>query len=204
MEELGLGTKSTRHEIVGKLYERSYVQDNPAKPTEKAIALIDSLEKYAELITKSEMTKTLEQEMDEIKEGKRTKKDVADDSRNMLHEVFTEMTMNKAEIAKSLRDAMRGGTVVGTCPECSSELLMLTSQRGKRFIGCRNYPACDFSLPLPKSGRVVVTNETCDKHPSLFKLKILKKGSKRPWELGCPYCNFLQWKAKCEAEDKNV
>jgi DNA topoisomerase-1 len=203
MEELGLGTKSTRHEIVGKLYDRSYVQDNPAKPTEKAIALIDSLEKYAELITNSKMTKTLEQEMDDINGGKRTKKDVADDSRNMLREVFKEMTMNKDEIAKSLRDAMRGGTVIGTCPECGFELLMLTSQRGKRFVGCQNYPSCDFSLPLPKSGRVVVTDETCDKHPSLLKLKILKKGSKRPWEFGCPYCNFLQWKETSAAEDKN-
>jgi DNA topoisomerase-1 len=203
MEELGLGTKSTRHEIVGKLYERSYVQDNPAKPTEKAIALIDSLEKYAELITKSEMTKTLEQEMDDITEGKRTKKIVADDSRNMLREVFQEMTENRAEIAKLLRNAMKGGTIVGACPKCDSDLFMATSQRGKRFVGCKNYPSCDFSLPLPKSGRVVVTNETCDKHPSLFKLKIMKKGSKRPWDFGCPYCNFLQWKAKSGDGDED-
>jgi DNA topoisomerase-1 len=203
MEELGLGTKSTRHEIVGKLYERSYVQDNPAKPTEKAIALIDSLEKYAELITKPEMTKTLEQEMDDITEGKRTKKIVADDSRNMLREVFQEMTENRAEIAKLLRNAMKGGTIVGACPKCDSDLFMATSQRGKRFVGCKNYPSCDFSLPLPKSGRVVVTNETCDKHPSLFKLKIMKKGSKRPWDFGCPYCNFLQWKAKSGDGDED-
>lgn len=202
MEELGLGTKSTRHEIVGKLYERSYVQDNPAKPTEKAIALIESLEKYATLITKSEMTKTLEQEMEDIKEGNRAKKDVADDSRNMLREVFKEMTMNKQEIAKSLKAAMRGGTIVGSCPECGSELFMATSQRGKRFVGCQNYPTCKFSLPLPKSGRILVTTDTCDEHPTMYKLKIMKKGMKRPWDFGCPYCNFLQWDKNNKAEDK--
>lgn len=203
MEELGLGTKSTRHEIIGKLYERAYVEDNPAKPTEKAIALIESLEKYATLITKPEMTQKLEMEMDDIKEGKRAKKDVADDSRNMLREVFKEMTLNRGEIAKSLKEAMRGGMTVGTCPECGSRLFIATSQRGKRFVGCQNYPTCDFSLPLPKSGRVVVTTDTCDKHPSLFKLKIVKKGMKRPWDFGCPYCNFLQWKEKSGERDNN-
>ncbi len=193
MEDLGLGTKSTRHEIVGKLYERAYVQDNPAKPTEKAIALIESLEKYATLITKPEMTKTLEQEMDDIREGKRKEKAVTNDSRDMLREVFTEMTKNKEEIAKSLKEAMRGGVQIGTCPECGSELFLATSPRGKRFVGCQNYPACTFSLPLPKSGRVLVTPDTCDTHPFLFKLKIMKRGMKRPWDFGCPYCNFLQW-----------
>ena len=205
MADLGLGTKSTRHEIVGKLYERAYVQDNPAKPTEKAIALIDSLEKYATLITKPEMTQKLEQEMDEIKEGNRKKKDVADDSRNMLRAVFKEMTANKEEIAKSLKEAMKGGTIVGKCPECGADLFWMTSKRRKRFVGCSNFPTCSFSLPLPPSGRLIVTTETCDKHPSLFKLKIIKKGKGRgnTWDFGCPYCNFLRWKENSGGKEDN-
>lgn len=202
MEELGLGTKSTRHEIIGKLYERTYVQGNPAKPTEKAFALIDSLEKYAAMMTKPEMTSTLEQEMDEISEGKRKKKEVADDSRKMLREVFEEMMENRGEIAKSLKEAVRIDKIVGTCPECGFELFLATSKRGKRFVGCSNYPACNFSLPLPKIGRVLVTEDKCDEHPFLFKLKIMKKGMKRPWDFGCPYCNFLQWKNQ-NAEQAN-
>ncbi|MHC1623878.1 MAG: DNA topoisomerase I [Candidatus Methanospirareceae archaeon] len=205
MEDLGLGTKSTRHEIVGKLYERAYVQDNPIKPTEKAIALIDSLEKYAALITKPEMTQKLEREMDDIREGKRTKKDVADDSRNMLREVFREMTTNKEEIAKSLKEAMKGRTIVGKCPECGADLFWMNSKRKKRFVGCSNFPTCSFSLPLPPGGRLVVTTETCDKHPSLFKLKIIKKGKGRSntWDFGCPYCNFLRWKENSEDKGEN-
>ncbi len=197
MEDLGLGTKSTRHEIIGKLYEREYVQGNPVKPTEKAFALIDSLEKYATLITKPEMTKTLEQEMDEISVGKRKPKEVADDSRKMLRAVFEEMMKNRDEMAKSLKEAMRMDKIVGTCPECGSNLLLMRSKRGNRFVGCSNYPACSFSLPMPKSGRVLVTENKCDEHPFMFKLKIIKKG-KRPWDFGCPYCNFLQWKEKGE------
>jgi len=195
MEDLGLGTKSTRHEIIGKLYEREYVQGNPVKPTGKAFALIDSLEKYATLITKPEMTKTLEQEMDEISEGKRKPKEVADDSRKMLRAVFEEMTKNREEMAKSLKNALILDKIVGTCPECGSDLLLMRSKRGNRFVGCGNYPACSFSLPMPKNGRVLVTEDKCDEHPFMLKLKIIKKG-KRPWDFGCPYCNFLQWKEK--------
>ncbi len=198
MEDLGLGTKSTRHEIIGKLYERRYVQGNPVKPTETAFALIESLEKYATMITKPEMTKTLEQEMDEIRDGKRKKEDVVADSRAMLKAVFEEMTKNREEIAESLKEAIKGGTIIGRCPECGSELFVAISQRGKRFVGCQNYPTCTFSLPLPRSGRLLVTTDTCDTHPFLFKLRIMKKGMKRPWDFGCPYCNFLHWEERKE------
>jgi DNA topoisomerase-1 len=194
MEDLGLGTKSTRHEIVGKLYERAYVQGTPVKPTEKAFALIDSLERYAEMITNPEMTKTLEQEMDWISDGKRKKVEVVEDSRKMLKAVFEELRKNRDKIAQSLREAAKIDNVVGTCPKCGSDLFLATSKRGKRFVGCSNYPTCDFSLPMPKSGRVIVTEDKCETHPSLYKLKILKKGTKRPWDFGCPYCNFLQWR----------
>ncbi|MGB2728351.1 MAG: DNA topoisomerase I [Halobacteriota archaeon] len=205
MEDLGLGTKSTRHEIIGKLYDRTYVQGNPAKPTEKAFALIDSLEKYAAMITKPEMTGTLEQEMDGISEGKRKKKEVADDSRKMLSAVFKVMMENREEIGNSLKEALKSDKIVGACPECGADLFWATSKRRKRFVGCSGFPTCSFSLPLPPSGRLIVTKDKCDIHPSLFKLKIIKKGKGRgkTWDFGCPYCNFLQWQEKEKDKEKN-
>ena len=207
MEELGLGTKSTRHEIIGKLYDRAYVQDNPAKPTEKAFALIDSLEKYAAMITKPEMTGTLEQEMDGISEGKRKKKEVADDSRKMLNAVFKVMMENREEIGQSLKEAIKSDKIVGTCPECGANLFWASSKRRKRFVGCSSFPTCSFSLPLPANGRLIVTKDKCDIHPSLFKLKIIKKGKGKgrgkTWDFGCPYCNFLQWKENGKDKEKN-
>ncbi|MFZ2071272.1 MAG: DNA topoisomerase I [Halobacteriota archaeon] len=203
MEELGLGTKSTRHEIIGKLYDRVYVQGNPGVPTEKAFGLIDSLEKYAALITKPEMTGTLEQEMDGISDGKRKKEVVVDDSRKMLRAAFKEMIENREAIANSLKDALKNDKIVGTCPECGANLFWATSKRRKRFIGCSNYPTCSFSLPLPANGRLIVTGDKCSVHPTLFKLKIIKKGKGRSkrWDFGCPYCNYQQWKAKKASEE---
>jgi DNA topoisomerase-1 len=50
-----------------------------------------------------------------------------------------------------------------------------------------------------------VTEDKCDVHPTLFKLKIIKKGKGRGrlWDLGCPYCNFLAWRDKVKSEKKD-
>ena len=34
----------------------------------------------------------------------------------------------------------------------------------------------------------------------MFHVRIINKG-KRPWDLGCPHCNFLEWQAK-KAQEK--
>jgi len=107
MEDLGLGTKSTRHEIISKLYARAYVHGNPLQPTKIAIGVIESLEKYADTITKPDMTSTLENDMDLIAEGSRKEKDVEDESRKMLDAVFDELINNQEKITESLRSSMR-------------------------------------------------------------------------------------------------
>lgn len=199
MDELGLGTKSTRHDIISKLYARAYVQGNPMKPTNTAYAVVDTLEKYAPTITKPEMTQTLEKDMTQISEKKINETEVIEESREMLTEVFDELLENKERIGESLKDGLRTDKIVGTCEKCGSELLIRRGRRGARFIGCSGYPNCKFTLPLPRSGTVVVTDRLCDKHGMNF-IRIINKG-KRPWDLGCPHCNFLEWQAK-KAEGK--
>ena len=162
MEELGIGTKSTRHEIISKLYERKYLRGDPAKPTEKAIALIELLRKYAPVITKADMTRALEQEMEKISEGTRSKEEVVSASREMLVSVFKEMETHRTEIGEALKEAGKADEYVGACPECSSRLIIRSSRRGKRFIRCEKFPECSFSLPLPAKGRILVTEEHCD------------------------------------------
>jgi len=76
MEELGLGTKSTRHDVIGKLFSRRYVEGNPLKPTLVGRAVTESLEDHAELITKPDMTRTLEEHMEDIKKSKLSKDSV--------------------------------------------------------------------------------------------------------------------------------
>jgi DNA topoisomerase-1 len=201
MEDLGLGTKSTRHEIISKLYSRAYVHGNPLQPTKTAYAVIEALEKYANTITKPEMTGKLEHDMDEISDGKINEDFVVKESREMLDEVFRDMSKNKELITESLRNGLYEDRIIGTCQKCSSDLIIRKSKKGSRFIGCSAYPKCDFTLPLPKSGQIVVTDKQCKDH-GLYFIKIINKG-RRPWDIGCPHCNFIEWQKKLEDEKKN-
>jgi DNA topoisomerase I len=194
MDELGLGTKSTRHDIISKLYARAYVQGNPIKPTNTAYAVVDTLEKYAPAITKPEMTQILEKGMQAISEKKAEEKEVIEESREMLNTVFDELLQNQEEIGESLKTGLRTDKIVGKCEHCGSDLIIRRGRRGSRFIGCSGYPNCKFTLPLPRSGTLLVTEKSCDKHQMNY-VRIINKG-KRPWDLGCPHCNFIEWQAK--------
>jgi DNA topoisomerase-1 len=199
MEELGLGTKSTRHEIISKLYSRGYVHGNPLQPTKTARSLIESLEKYAKTITEPDMTKKLEEDMDKIAEGQISEDFVVEESRSMLEAVFKELMENKEKISQNLRDGVREDKILGRCPLCNSEVIVRRSKKGGRFVGCTGYPACTFSLPLPKTGQIIVTDKKCEVH-NLHHIRIVNKG-RRPWELGCPQCNFEQWKMQQSAQN---
>ncbi len=198
MEELGLGTKATRHDIISKLYSRAYVHGNPLQPTKTAYAVVEALEEYATTITKPDMTSKLEEDMDRIAEGNIKEDDVVQESREMLDSVFEDLEKNKEDISESLRTGLREDKVIGTCQKCGSQLMVRRSKRGSRFIGCEGYPDCNFSLPLPKSGQVIVTDKLCEEH-GLYHIRIITPG-RRPWNLGCPNCNFIEWQASQEAE----
>ncbi|WP_424359586.1 DNA topoisomerase I [Methanocella sp. MCL-LM] len=194
MEDLGLGTKSTRHEAIQKLYARNYVHGNPPQPTNTAIAVVDALERYADLITKPDMTSRLENDMDEIADGKIKEESVVDESQNMLQTIFGVLDKNHDEIREVLFDGLREDKILGKCQTCGSDLMIRKSKKGGRFIGCTGYPNCTFSLPLPPSGTIVATNKVCERH-GLSHIKIMT-GGKKPWELGCPQCNFEEWQKK--------
>ncbi|HYC20353.1 MAG TPA: DNA topoisomerase I [Candidatus Bathyarchaeia archaeon] len=193
MEELGLGTKSTRHEIINKLAQRGYVDVNPLRPTGIACSVTQSLERYAPTITKPEMTRLLEEEMEKVKAGTLSKEFVVVSSRDILDKVLSTLDEQHEEISISLQEGLRGDATVGTCPQCSSDLVVRRSKRGGRFVGCSGYPQCTFGLPLPKSGRLRITARKCKQHD----MRLIKvQSGKRFWDLGCPQCNYSNWKEK--------
>jgi DNA topoisomerase-1 len=162
MERLGLGTKSTRHEIIQKLYGRGYVEDSPPKPTPSGIAVIEALEEYARTITRARMTATLEKDMGLIAEGKKDFEEVVNESQEMLDKVFILLEENRERIGSSIKEALREQRIVGNCSRCGSELLIMRSHRGKRFVGCSNFPKCRNSYPLPQRGKLDFLKGTCE------------------------------------------
>ncbi|MEM4504126.1 MAG: DNA topoisomerase I, partial [Archaeoglobaceae archaeon] len=182
MEKLNLGTKSTRHEILKKLVSRGYVAGNPYRPTQIAFSVIDVLREKAETITLPEMTAKLEKEMDKIAEGKKSEEEVVLESRKLLEEIMSKIKIE--EISGKLREGVKKDKVIGECPRCGKELVLRRSKAKKRFIGCNGYPECNFSLPLPQKGSLIITEKKCEKHGT----KILRVRDKKTWSF-CPICN---------------
>ena len=159
MEKLGLGTKSTRHEIIKKLYSRKYVVGSNLIPTESAFAVIDTIKPYD--ISKPDMTAHLEKEMDKIAEGSKNRDEVIKESREMLSKVLESLRKEEDNIKKSLKTAIRTQSRIGRCPKCGRDLVIRYSSSRKRFVGCTGYPNCKVTYPLPQKGRIERTNKTC-------------------------------------------
>lgn len=179
MEKLNLGTKSTRHEIIQKLYDRRYIEGSPIVPTDVGIAVIDALENYAKTITRAEMTSKLEKEMDEIAEGKKDIDMVVKESQEILEQAFKELENNKTNLGRTIKEALVKQDTIGSCKFCGGTLVIVRSRFGKRFVGCSNFPSCKNTFPLPQKGVVIPTSEIC-KYCGSPKIKLITKG-KKPW-----------------------
>jgi len=179
MEQLSLGTKSTRHEIINKLYSRNYITLSPLAPTPTAFAVIDAMGDCD--VVKPKMTAKLEKDMDAISEGKKTLEKTVSESRKMLKLVISELEKNKENIKNSIRTAERKENTVGKCPFCGKPMVIRKSRKGKRFVGCTGYPNCKNTYSLPQNGGIFVTGKACDKCNAPV-VRVKAKG-KRAWEL---------------------
>ena len=161
MEKLGLGTKSTRHSIIQRLYDVKYVMNDPIEPSQLGMAVIDALDKHAPHITHPEMTAELEDEMSNIAAGSTTKDEVVMNSRNALAAEIEALLPMKDEVASALADAVAADAYVGTCPKCGKDLQIRASNKTRSmFIGCAGWPDCDVTYPLPK-GKIEAVEELC-------------------------------------------
>ena len=191
MEELGLGTKSTRHEVIAKLVSRKYVEGSPLRPTLVGRVVTESLEQHADMITRPDMTQTIESHMQQIKESKRTREDVIRESRQMLHQAFDQLEANEAVIGDDIRNRTAEEMNLGVCPVCKGTLAIKHLRGNTQFIGCSRYPECTFNIGLPMAqwGFAIRTDEVCDKHHLNF-VRLVRKGA-RPWDIGCPLCHHI-------------
>jgi DNA topoisomerase I len=214
MEEQGLGTKATRHDIIQKLYDRGYVQNNPIEPRETGIAMVKAFQKYAERVATPEMTAELEADMDKIASGETTKDKVVDLSRQMLRESYELMDQHKRELAEIIWEGMDQDRILGPCPQCrdagrkneqgeTNRLKIIRAKKsGKRFVGCEGYPDCDQTYGIPQRGDLIRLEETCSICGQTPRLKVFT--GRRPWNLclneDCPsMVEMRQQRAEREA-----
>ena len=234
MEELGLGTKATRPDIIQKLFDRGYVYNNPPEPSETGIAMYTAFKEHVLRMATPEMTAELEQDMDEIAAGKTSRDDVLQLSREMLHGTYDDLFERREDLAKVIWAGMDEDKFIGPCKVCEeagrkhedgdpNRLRIIEMRGGKRFVGCEGYnrdepedpKACHFSRPLPGRGYELLAlrgalHRSASRRPRL-KVKSFRG---RPWNLclndDCPTMVEMRekraerLKAKEEAEARKA
>ncbi len=198
MEKRGVGTKATRHRTLEKLYDRGYIESDPPRPTRLAESVVEAAETFADHVVSEEMTAQLERDMQAIAAGEKAYDEVTDASRELLGRVFDDLTESREAIGDQLQTSLKADKTLGPCPECGSDLLVRQSRAGSYFVGCDGYPSCEFTLPLPSTGKPLLLDETCDDH-DLHHVKML--AGRKTFVHGCPRCKADE---ADEAEDEVI
>ncbi len=173
MEELGLGTKATRAEIIEILFSRKYLENpNSIKVTELGMKVSEILSEVCPEILSVELTRNVEQIIDELKSEYLTsdyRKVIVANTILGLYNVLHKMKKREIDIGQSLVGKefkpRIDGKPIGECPKCGNPLLIVRSKKTrKRFIICygKAIGECDVTQPLPQKGRLRPLNEKCE------------------------------------------
>ena len=189
MEELGVGTKATRAEIVQTLYNRRYVVDERIAVTELGFDVIDVLDSYVPAVVSAMLTKELEDKMEKIQNGATKRETVIEEVVEELEPQLLQFKENEEAIGnvltKAITKAKTQELTVGKCPNCKTgQLAVITSRKTKkRFIGCTNYfdGLCQTSFPLPQRGTIKPSKGAC-KSCGWPTVLVWLRG-KKPWNL---------------------
>ncbi|MFA6088757.1 MAG: DNA topoisomerase I [Candidatus Woesearchaeota archaeon] len=165
LEKRNLGTKATRAQIVDNLVQREYVSGKSLAATELGIRTCGVLENYSPQVLDEQMTRDMEDEMDQIREDKIKPQQVLDHAKKILIELLTDFKKKEKEIGKELSDANRvvedKKNTIGPCPICKVGTLMIKTSKYGFFVACSKYPECKAIFNLPKS-KVKPTDKPCE------------------------------------------
>jgi DNA topoisomerase-1 len=156
MEEIGIGRPSTYTAILKTLEDREYVTIDKRRliPQAKGRLLSAFLESFFLRYVEYDFTASLEEQLDEISDGKLAYKDVlrafwrdfsaAIDATKELRITNVLDALNE-DLAPLLFPARADGTNPRTCPKCGNGTLSLRLGKSGGFIGCSNYPDCTYT-----------------------------------------------------------
>ncbi|MGD9130813.1 MAG: DNA topoisomerase I [Candidatus Bathyarchaeota archaeon] len=189
MEELGIGTKATRADIIQTLYNRGYVRGERIVVTELGFDVIDVLGRYAPAVTSAKLTQELEGKMEQIQNNLVNRETVLEEVVERLKPQLEQFKQNEEPIGEALTKAIQRAQaqerIVGKCPNCGTGNLTIIYSRKtrKRFIGCSNYfkGICSTSFPLPQRGTVKPAGSNC--RACGWPQMLVRLKGRRPWNL---------------------
>ena len=137
LEKRGIGRPSTYAAIMRTLSDRGYVvkEGRTLIPTDTGDVVSSFLEDHFAQYVSDTFTAEMEDELDDIAEGKREYVKTLKD----FYTPFTKEVASKEDIPK----LTNLGPVPKefTCPECNGEMVFKLSKNGK-FMSCANFPDC--------------------------------------------------------------
>lgn len=144
MEEIGIGRPSTYSSIISTLLSRKYVvnENKYLIPTDTGVVVNKLLVKYFPKIVDYNFTANMENQLDEIAEGKVEWK-------KMLSDFYLPFEKSVSETEKDIprSEFTELGESEEKCPKCGAPMKVKLGRYG-RFLSCSTYPDCDGILRI--------------------------------------------------------
>ena len=183
MDELGIGRPSTYSPTLDRIKSRGYVivEDKKLVPTAIGFEITDKLQEYFSHLINVKYTSNMENDLDEISEGKKVWYQVVE---NFFNEF--EPSVEKAFDNLEKKEPEKTGE---DCPNCGSPLVIRVGRFGP-FTACSNYPNCKYIKQEPRQEQIICDCPNCD-----GKI-VLKRSKKGKVFYGCnnyPKCKTAFW-----------
>ena len=190
LEELGIGRPSTYASIIKVLQDRDYVVLDKKRfnPHDRGRIVSIFLEKYFNQYVEYDFTADLENQLDEISDGKLDWKEVL----RKFWDTFKQLcddTVGKSnrEVIDVLDDALgahffppEGKVESRKCPTCENGRLGIKVGKFGGFIGCSNYPDCKYTVQFnqlnDKDGTSLSGPKEIGIYPETSEMITLRKG----------------------------
>jgi len=172
LEEKGIGRPSTYAPIIGTIIDRGYVvRDGRAlKPTELGIITNGLLVKHFPTVLDIKFTAHMEDELDEIAEGKI-------DWVAVMEEFYSPFKETLEKAAKEMPKVKMEEKTDEVCEKCGSPMVVRQSRYGS-FLACSAFPKCKNTKDLDSKGAIVPeSKEVCKKCGKPMKVKRSRFGS---------------------------
>ena len=163
LEEKEIGRPSTYAPIIETIQARGYVQriDKHFQPTELGFVVVDMLEEYFKNIVDVKFTANLENELDEIAEGRVRKN-------NLLREFYDPFEETLAKADEAIGHVELPVEVSDVPCELCGRMMVVKQGRFGKFLACPGFPECRNTKPLlvdtgvkcPKCGGAIVERKT--------------------------------------------
>jgi len=159
LEELGIGRPTTYAAIISVLQDRNYVRLEKRRfiPEDRGRLVTAFLESFFERYVEYDFTAQLEEQLDQISNGKLHWKDVLRAFWSAFKAAVDETReLRVADVLAALDEVLGphifpprdDGRDPRACPACQDGKLSLKLGRFGAFLGCSNYPECKYTRPL--------------------------------------------------------